>query len=76
MWYDTIVHDAQALRYLAERVKTDRIVLGSDDSFPPADRDPLASLRAAGFDSFEVRKIAEENPRQLFRIGKEPACHS
>ena len=33
-------------------------------------------LRAAGFDSFEVRKIAEENPRQLFRIGKEPACHS
>lgn len=68
MWYDTIVHDAQALRYLAERVKTDRIVLGSDDSFPPADRDPLASLRLAGFDFSDVRKIAEDNPRQLFRL--------
>jgi aminocarboxymuconate-semialdehyde decarboxylase len=67
MWYDTIVHDAQALRYLAERVKTDRIVIGSDDAFPPADRDPLATLRGA-FDERDVRRIAEENPRQLFRL--------
>jgi aminocarboxymuconate-semialdehyde decarboxylase len=68
MWYDTILHDAQALRYLAERVKTDRIVLGSDDSFPPADRDPLASLRAAGFGAADVKRITEENPRELFRL--------
>jgi aminocarboxymuconate-semialdehyde decarboxylase len=67
-WYDTIVHDAPALRYLASRVQTDRLVLGSDDSFPPADRDPLASLRAAGFDAAEVRRIVEDNPRQLFRL--------
>jgi aminocarboxymuconate-semialdehyde decarboxylase len=68
MWYDTIVHDAHALRYLAERVQTDRIVLGSDDSFPPADRDPLASLRAAGFAAADMHRIAEENPRRLFRL--------
>jgi aminocarboxymuconate-semialdehyde decarboxylase len=68
MWYDTIVHDAQALRYLASRVQIDRIVLGSDDSFPPADRDPLASLRAAGFEPAEIRRIADENPRELFRF--------
>jgi len=68
LWYDTIVHDAQALRYLAARVTAERIVLGSDDSFPPADRDPLASLRAAGFDAADVKKITEENPRQLFRL--------
>jgi len=68
MWYDTILHDAQALRYLAARVSAERIVLGSDDSFPPADRDPLASLRAAGFDAADVLKISEQNPRQLFRL--------
>lgn len=68
MWYDTIVHDAQAVLYLAERVKADRIVVGSDDSFPPADRDPLAGLRAAGFDANMVRQISEDNPRQLFCI--------
>jgi len=68
MWYDSIVHDPQALRYLAERVSTERIVLGSDDSFPPADHDPLASLRAAGFDATDIRRVTEENPRALFRL--------
>jgi len=68
MWYDTILHDAPALRYLAERVSVERIVLGSDDSFPPADRDPLASLKAAGFNSSEMKRITEDNPRQLFRL--------
>jgi aminocarboxymuconate-semialdehyde decarboxylase len=67
-WYDTILHDAEALRYLASRVQTDRMVLGSDDSFPPADRDPLASLRAAGFAELDVQRIVEENPRRLFRL--------
>ncbi len=68
MWYDTILHDPQALRYLAARVQTDRIVLGSDDSFPPADPDPLASVRAAGFSDADIRRIADENPRTLFRL--------
>ena len=67
-WYDTILHDAPALRYLAERVRVDRMVLGSDDSFPPADRDPLASLRAAGFDTAQIQRITEDNPRALFRL--------
>ncbi len=68
MWYDSLLHDPQALRYLASRVDTDRIVLGSDDSFPPADHDPLASLRAAGFAQSDVHRIAEENPKQLFGL--------
>ena len=67
-WYDTILHDAPALRYLADRVQVDRVVLGSDDSFPPADREPLSSLRAAGFDASQIRRITEDNPRQLFRL--------
>jgi len=66
MYYDSIVHDEMALRHLAERVHPDRIVLGSDDSFPPADHDPLASLRAAGFTADEIHQIAELNPRNLF----------
>jgi aminocarboxymuconate-semialdehyde decarboxylase len=68
MWYDSLLHDAQALNYLAAKVHTDRIVLGSDDSFPPADHDPLASLEAAGFDALEVKRITQDNPRELFRL--------
>ena len=68
MYYDTILHDAEALRYLASRATIDRVVLGSDDSFPPADHDPLDSLRRAGFTAAEIHRIAETNPRALFRL--------
>lgn len=68
MHYDTILHDARALRYLASRVGVERLVIGSDDSFPPADHDPLASLRGAGFSAEEIHRIGEGNPRRLFRL--------
>lgn len=66
MHYDSIVHSAAALRYLAQLVGTERIVVGTDESFPPADRDPLGSLRRAGFAEADIRRIADENPRALF----------
>ena len=46
----------------------DLIVIGSDDSFPPADHHPLTSLRAAGFSAEEIHRIGEANPRRLFRL--------
>lgn len=66
--YDTILHDPAALRYLAAKVGTDRIVLGSDDPFPPMDGDPLASLKRAGFDAADITRIADDNPRRLLRL--------
>jgi len=65
-YYDTILHDPAILRWLADRVSVERIALGSDYSFPPADLDPLATVRAAGFSATEIQKIAEDNPRALF----------
>jgi aminocarboxymuconate-semialdehyde decarboxylase len=66
LYYDTLLHDAPALRYLASRVGVDRLVIGTDDGFPPADRDPLGSLRRAGFKEEEIHRIAETTPRGLF----------
>jgi aminocarboxymuconate-semialdehyde decarboxylase len=63
--YDTILHDAEALRYLAKRVGCERIVLGSDDPFPPMDRDPLATVSAVGFSVDEQRLITDGNARRL-----------
>jgi len=65
-YYDTILHDPSILRWLAERVSVERIALGSDYSFPPADHDPLATVRAAGFSAAEIHAISEDNPRALF----------
>ena len=69
-YYDTILHDPSILRWLAERVSVERIALGSDYSFPPADLDPLATVRAAGFSAAEIHAIAEDNPRTLFPLLK------
>ncbi len=66
--YDTILHDGPALRYLADKVETDRLLLGSDDPFPPMDKDPLASVKRAGFSAEEITRIVDENPRRLLKI--------
>lgn len=65
-YYDTILHDPSILKWLAGRVSVDRIALGSDYSFPPADIDPVETVRKAGFSAEEVITILEDNPRVLF----------
>jgi aminocarboxymuconate-semialdehyde decarboxylase len=67
MVYDSIVHAPKPLRFLADAVGLDRLVLGTDYSFPPADLDPLASLRAAGFSAADIAAVADANPRRFFR---------
>lgn len=64
--YDTIVHAPKALRFLADTVGIERVALGTDESFPPADRDPVASVKAAGFSKADIELITEVNPRRLF----------
>jgi aminocarboxymuconate-semialdehyde decarboxylase len=64
--YDSILHSAKSLRFLADLVGVDRLLLGTDYSFPPADLDPLGSLRAAGFDRAQTQAIACDNVRRIF----------
>jgi aminocarboxymuconate-semialdehyde decarboxylase len=64
--YDTVVHDPAILAWLAGRVGVDRIVLGSDYSFPPADPDPVTIVRTAGFSAADQARILETNPLALF----------
>lgn len=47
-FYDTVVHDPDALRFLVERVGADRVVLGSDYPFPMGDPDPIGTVTRAG----------------------------
>jgi aminocarboxymuconate-semialdehyde decarboxylase len=68
--YDTIVHSPKVLRFLTDQVGIDQLLVGSDESFPPADDDPLGSLSAAGFSVAQIEQVAEANPRRLFPLLK------
>lgn len=63
--YDTILHNPMQLRWLAEAAGVNRILLGSDYSFPPADLDPIATVRKAGFADADVAKILDYNALEL-----------
>ncbi|MBI4246015.1 MAG: amidohydrolase [Candidatus Rokubacteria bacterium] len=64
--YDTVTHSAAALRYLAELVGTERIVLGSDAPFDIGDPAPVASVKNARLGEPGERAILEANPVRLF----------
>ena len=66
MSFDTIVHAPHVLRFLADSFGIERLLLGTDYSFPPADLDPLKSLSTAGFSKARIDSIVEGNPRRLF----------
>jgi aminocarboxymuconate-semialdehyde decarboxylase len=65
-FYDTVLHDPAILRWLAGRVSAQRVVLGSDYSFPPADRNPVETVRCAGFSGAEMQLILHDNAAVLF----------
>jgi aminocarboxymuconate-semialdehyde decarboxylase len=60
-FFDTVLHSTEALRFLVERVGPDRVVLGSDYPFPMGDPEPVATVRAAGFDGTTERAILTDN---------------
>jgi aminocarboxymuconate-semialdehyde decarboxylase len=59
--YDTILHSPMHLRWLAQAASVERMLLGSDYSFPPADLDPVGTVRRAGFSDMETAKILDYN---------------
>jgi aminocarboxymuconate-semialdehyde decarboxylase len=46
LYFDTIVHNPQALRYLIDLVGADRITLGTDYPFEAGDPDPIGTVDA------------------------------
>ncbi len=64
--YDSIVHGGAPLRFLAELVGIDRIMMGTDYSFPPADMSPLSTLKQAGFAPSDIEAINVGNALRIF----------
>lgn len=71
LYYDTILHDDAALRYLIERVGADKVALGSDYPFPLRDADPVKNINKNNCLSDESRRaICWDTGTQL--LGLQP----
>jgi aminocarboxymuconate-semialdehyde decarboxylase len=68
MYYDTIVQDARALRYLADVVGTERIMMGSDMPFPIGDLAPTKIVADTKFSDAERASINGGLVQKLFGL--------
>ncbi|HLI64425.1 MAG TPA: amidohydrolase family protein [Terriglobales bacterium] len=66
--YDTILHHPRVLLFLIDSVGLERIVLGSDDPFPPGVREPVRILHEAGLVAAQIATVTDDNPRKLFKL--------
>jgi len=68
MYYDTIVQDTRALRYLADVVGADRVMMGSDMPFPIGDLTPLRIVQETSFTDAERASINGGLVQKLFGL--------
>jgi aminocarboxymuconate-semialdehyde decarboxylase len=50
LYFDSCVHDPQALRFLLDVVGADRVMLGTDYPFPLGEQEPGSGIDALGMD--------------------------
>ncbi|MGE3645859.1 MAG: amidohydrolase family protein [Beijerinckiaceae bacterium] len=66
LYYDTIVQDPKVLRFLADSVGCDRIMMGSDMPFPIGDLTPMKVVADAGFSASEAKQMNGGLAEKLF----------
>ena len=76
LYFDSVVFDADALRFLAAKAGAAKIMLGSDMPFPIGDMEPCKVVHAAGLGAAERESILGGNARGVFRIRPDCWCRS
>ena len=76
LYFDSVVFDADALRFLAGKAGAAKIMLGSDMPFPIGDMEPCKVVHAAGFGAAERESILGGNAQGVFRIRPDCWCRS
>ena len=69
LYFDTVLFEAQALRFLCDVAGAEKVMLGSDYPFPIGDLEPLKVVEAANLDDGARRSILGDTAARLFQIG-------
>jgi aminocarboxymuconate-semialdehyde decarboxylase len=67
-YYDHLVFDPAAVKFLVERFGASQIVLGSDYPFNMGDADPVGTLEKAGLDAASVAAVTAGNARRFLGL--------
>jgi aminocarboxymuconate-semialdehyde decarboxylase len=68
IYCDTLTHNAAALRFLAERMGDDHLVIGTDYPFDMGDETPVETVRAARLGPERERNVLARNLARLLRL--------
>ncbi|MDE2229471.1 MAG: amidohydrolase [Alphaproteobacteria bacterium] len=68
LYFDTVLFDPRALRFLCDLAGTDKVVLGSDHPFPIGDDDPTKIVAQTALSDAEQRQILGETAKALFHL--------
>ncbi|MGI9425192.1 MAG: amidohydrolase family protein [Hyphomicrobiaceae bacterium] len=68
LWFDTVVHDAATLKFLADQVGWSRIMMGSDKPFPIGDPEPLGIVDACDLNAADRDAVVRGTATDLFRL--------
>lgn len=65
-WFDSLTHDEMSLKFLHQRVGSDRLVLGTDYPFDMAPADPVGQIQRAFAGDEEIQNsVLESTARSL-----------
>lgn len=68
LYFDTVLSDPEALKFLAGKVDTRRLMMGSDYPFPIGDMQPCKIVHQSGFSEIDTTAILGGNAARLFRL--------
>ncbi len=71
-FYDALVFDPAAVRFLAATYGASQLVVGSDYPFNMADPDPVGTLERAGFEPEALNGIFSGNARRFLGLWRAP----
>ena len=73
LFYDTLVFDTAALRYLADTFGSTQLLVGTDYPFNFHDRTPVERIEAAGFDEDTVAALVHRNAGRFLGLQEQTA---
>jgi aminocarboxymuconate-semialdehyde decarboxylase len=68
LYFDSLVHDAAALRYLVDFAGVNRVALGSDYPFPLGEEVPGSLIRSMPFSDAEKERLLSGTAREWLGI--------